>query len=363
MNPFGKVPTLETPEGAVWESNAIARHVARSGKKAIYGKSDIEASQIDQWLDFAATSLEPAIMQWVGPILGYLPYNKRSEQEAKEKLVAQLAVVDKYLETRTFFVGERIFLADIVLANTLILGYKLVFEPTYRQQFQNVNRWFLTCVNQPNFKTVIGEVQLCVKAAEPKKQEQPKKEQPAAKPKEQPKKEAEEPEEEEESYEEKPKGKNPLDSLPKSTFNLEEFKRVYSNSDTRTEALPFLWNNYDATGYVAYFARYKYNNELEVIFKTMNLISGFYQRLEKLHKYAFGSTVVVGESSAQEILSAWIFRGQDIPQEMRECDDFELFEWTKADTSDQATKERMNDYFAWDKPIDGKTFLDGKIFK
>ena len=32
---------------------------------------------------------------------------------------------------------------------------------------------------------------------------------------------------------EEPKAKNPLDSLPKSTFNLEDWKRAYSNLDTR----------------------------------------------------------------------------------------------------------------------------------
>lgn len=30
-----------------------------------------------------------------------------------------------------------------------------------------------------------------------------------------------------------PKAKNPLDSLPKSSFNLEDWKRAYSNKETR----------------------------------------------------------------------------------------------------------------------------------
>ena len=27
LNPWGKIPTLETPDGGIWESNAIARFV------------------------------------------------------------------------------------------------------------------------------------------------------------------------------------------------------------------------------------------------------------------------------------------------------------------------------------------------
>ena len=36
-----------------------------------------------------------------------------------------------------------------------------VMEPSFRAQFANVNRWFLTIVNQPQFKKILGEVKLC----------------------------------------------------------------------------------------------------------------------------------------------------------------------------------------------------------
>jgi len=42
-------------------------------------------------------------------------------------------------------------------------------------------------------------------------------------------------------YPAEPKVKNPLDDLPKSAFNLEEWKRQYSNLDTRKEALPWFY--------------------------------------------------------------------------------------------------------------------------
>ena len=48
-------------------------------------------------------------------------------------------------------------------------------------------------------------------------------------------------EDEEEGMAAEPKMKNPLDDLPKSNFNLEEWKRQYSNLDTRKEALPWFY--------------------------------------------------------------------------------------------------------------------------
>lgn len=41
-----------------------------------------------------------------------------------------------------------------------------VLDPAFRGPFGNVNRWFLTCLNQPQFKAVLGEVQLCQRMAQ-----------------------------------------------------------------------------------------------------------------------------------------------------------------------------------------------------
>ena len=38
-------------------------------------------------------------------------------------------------------------------------------DDKFRGAFGNVNRWFTTCVNQPNFKKVLGDVKLCEKMA------------------------------------------------------------------------------------------------------------------------------------------------------------------------------------------------------
>lgn len=37
-----QVPTLQTPEGGVWESNAIARYVARLSDKGLFGSTVFE---------------------------------------------------------------------------------------------------------------------------------------------------------------------------------------------------------------------------------------------------------------------------------------------------------------------------------
>lgn len=84
-------------------------------------------------------------------------------QRAKDDMKAVLTLLNSHLLTRTFLVGERITLADIVVACNLLNPYKYVLEPEYRHPFLNVNRWFTTLINQSEFKAVLGEVELCSK--------------------------------------------------------------------------------------------------------------------------------------------------------------------------------------------------------
>src|SRR5207253_814315 len=58
-SPAGKVPVLETQHGCIFESNAIARYVARLRQDTgLYGQCFFESAEVDQWVDFSAHNLE-----------------------------------------------------------------------------------------------------------------------------------------------------------------------------------------------------------------------------------------------------------------------------------------------------------------
>ncbi|KAJ3037539.1 hypothetical protein HDU99_010393, partial [Rhizoclosmatium hyalinum] len=169
---------------------------------------------------------------------------------------------------------------------------------------------------------------------------------------------------EEESYaDEKPKAKNPLDLLPKSDFNLEEWKRFYSNNDTRPTACNWFWDKFDPAGFSLYRLDYKYNSELTLTFMSSNLVGGVYHRLEAARKYAFGSLAVLGEDHKNSIAGYFVYRGDGIPAEVQDTPDFESWTFTRCDPSDAATRELFNAYIAWDEVIEGKKFADAKVFK
>lgn len=63
-------------------------------------------------------------------------------------------------------------------------------------------------------------------------------------------------------------------SLACSTFNMDEFKRVYSNEDTATKAIPYFWDKFDKENYSIWACEYKFPQELTQVFMSCNLISG-----------------------------------------------------------------------------------------
>jgi len=54
-------------------------------------------------------------------------------------------------------------LADIVVVSTLLYPFKLVCDAAYLKPYPNVVRWFQHCVQQPEYKQVVGNVSMCQK--------------------------------------------------------------------------------------------------------------------------------------------------------------------------------------------------------
>lgn len=325
-NPLGKIPVLETSDGFIFESNAILRYLARTKRsEGLYGENEFQEGLVDQWLDFSSLELEPAILQLVLPIQGWIQFCKDRHKRAWNDATAGLKILDNHLKVNTFMVGKKLTIADIALASVLVNAFKFVFEEKFRKSVPNVTKWFESICDLPAFTKVWGKVRLCVKEFEPfnhhghahhgekkhdeeaKKAEakKPKKEQekPAQKPaaKAEKKKKEEEADDDDEPKPEK-KEKNPLDLLPPSKFNLFDFKTLYVNAVDKNEALKFFWENFDNEGYSIWLIKYvKAQGEGKVLFLTNNLMNGFLQRLETFRKYAFGVHGVYGEEPSLDI--------------------------------------------------------------
>lgn len=228
-----------------------------------------------------------ANQEMIGPIAGFFrpligrdPYNKKSVDDSQKSSYKVLGVLEQHLLVNTFLVGERITLADIFAAGLLTRGFEYLLDKKWRQENPNITRWYETITNQPIYTAIVPKspfVEEALKNQPPAKKDQPpkkeKEETQKSAPKAAPKPKAKEVvEEEEEEDAPAPRPKHPLEALPKPSLVLDDWKRKYSNEDTRSVALPWFWENFKADEYSIWKLDYKYNEDLTLTFMTSNLI-------------------------------------------------------------------------------------------
>jgi len=378
--PTGKVPAFESDNGmCLFESNAIAYYVANDQLRG--GKDPVAQAQVLQWLNFADSDILPAACTWVFPTLGIMQFNKQNTERAKEDITKAMTALNDHLLHHTFLVGERLTVADISVACTMISLYQNVLDAGFRKPFGNVNRWFSTVVNQPQAKKVLGVIKMADKMAQfdpkkyaevskggdssnkkdnKKKQDKPKEDKPKAE-----KKKEEKPAAQEDAPLEKPKEKDPFAAMPKGSWDMDDFKRFYSNND-EDKSVPYFWEKFDKENFSIWRCDYKYNDELTMVFMSCNLMGGMFQRLEKLRKNAFASMALFGENNNSTISGIWVWKGHDLAFELSDDwkIDYSSYEWKKLDADAPETKEMVNQYLCWvGKDQGGRAFNQGKIFK
>ncbi|KAI9008978.1 hypothetical protein CLU79DRAFT_723129 [Phycomyces nitens] len=363
--PMGKVPAFESPEVNLFESSAIGYYAALAKENSpLVGKTAVEKALIMQWILFAENEIASHVGAWVYPLMGYMPYMKPNVDAAQEKVKRTMAALDKILLTKTYLVGEDITYADIAIVCNLALPYTVIFDKAFRSEYKNVTRYFTTVANKEHFKAALGDIKLCETPlkfvpAKKEKKETPKKEEAPKKEKKEKKKEVAAEDPMDDTPKPAPKVKSALDLLPPSKFVMDEWKRMYSNNKTDV-AMKWFWENHDSEGYSLWRADYKYNDELTLVFMSCNLIGGFFARLERARKYAFGSMIVCGENNNNNIAGYFLIRGQTIPEEVYDAADFESYNFTKIEPSQyEEKKDEIYKYMAWE--VEG--CQDGKIFK
>ncbi|KAJ7092403.1 elongation factor 1-gamma [Mycena belliarum] len=371
--PHGKIPAWEGKDGFyLFESGAIARYLATIAPKAgLLGKTKEDAALVDQWVHVVETEVDVNTVLIHHLVLGKLsPYSKPLHNTFLERQLRGLYTLEKHISTRTFFVGERITVADLYIAALVQRAATITIDTPTRAKLPNLFRHLETIINQPALKNIFGPTQVLEKALQyvaPKKEKEAKPAPAPAAPKaeKKPKPKADDDDEDDNLVPEEPKARNPLEDLPKSAFNLEDWKRAYSNKETRGAggALEWFYENYDKDGFSVWRVDFKYPEELTQTFMSNNQIGGFFNRLEGSRKYLFGSMGVLGTANNSLISGALILRGQEAQPVVDVAPDWESYEYKKLDLADAADKAFFEAALAWDLEIDGKKWIDGKNFK
>ncbi|PWA00805.1 hypothetical protein BB558_003133 [Smittium angustum] len=368
--PLGKVPGLIDGDFKLFDSNAIMFYLTSfAPQTSILGQNPKESALILQYMFMSEADIMPHITAVIYPLVGNIPYIKPVVQSAEAQLKKALLSLNTLLIDKTYLVGDRLTIADIDMVCNLSMPMRFVADEKYRKEIRNVTRYFKTMINKKEFKEVIPDFKFCVEMLKPpvvkKTEPKPAKVKAELKSKKEtvPKPVKTGKDEGDDEAALAPKPKSALDLLPKSNFNLEDWKRFYSNNDTKPTAMDYFWKNFDPEGYSIWKVDYKYNDENTLVFMSNNLVGGFFNRLERARKYAFGVMLTLGVDNDNVISGYFVIRGQTIPEEVTDAADFESYSFVKVDHTDPTIKEEVGDYFAWEGPSLPKPFADGKAFK
>jgi glutathione S-transferase len=147
-NPNGQVPLLEVAPGRyLAESNAILWYVA--GGTPLAPEDRIDRAEALQWMFFEQHSLEPnigAAFFWLSLIKGGRELQRHALEDWMEEGYRALAVMEKHVKDRSFFVGDHYTIADIALYAYTHVAHECDFDLA---AFPAIRAWLDRMVAQP----------------------------------------------------------------------------------------------------------------------------------------------------------------------------------------------------------------------
>ena len=359
-SPTGTFPFLETTEGILSESRAIENYLALKHRPELLGENDYEKAQVRQWSDFAIFEIGYCAKEIVYPIFGWKNYCKESADKANNRLKEFMRTLDAHLKDKDFVMGSRLTLADVTLFRELKYFFQLVFPKGLRDKvFPNATKWFQRMAETEEVKKVYGKILLCNQPLKPFIKEEKQEKKPEKKPE----------KHEDTKKEEPPKEKkkvNPLDELPPSKLELESFKRAFLNNKDKEDAMNKFWEIYDPEGYSLWWVEYQnLPSECKILYRTSNSKGMFLQKCDAVRRYAFAVHGVYGVENDYKVRGMWMFRGKEIPQEMKDNDLYVYLTFRRIDINNPQDKQLVHDY--WTKldendEVEGRKCADCEYF-
>jgi len=122
-NTTGKFPLCELDDGTFLnESAAISQHFARLGE-GLYGSNPFEAAKCDEWVAFTGCNIWKSLMPVVRAVLGHTVVAQPDFLKAINELKGHAKTLNTYLTGKTYLVGEKLSVADVVASCALVMAF------------------------------------------------------------------------------------------------------------------------------------------------------------------------------------------------------------------------------------------------
>lgn len=154
MNPHGRIPVIDDDGTVVWESNAVVRYLCAAHSHALSPADPAARAQCDQWMDWTATALQPAMM---GLFWGFYrtPESERDTRRNAAFLAdanREFGLLDKVLATRPYVAGDHFTMADIPAGTLLFRWYGMGVETA---ALPHLEAWQARLRERPAYKAQV----------------------------------------------------------------------------------------------------------------------------------------------------------------------------------------------------------------
>ena len=110
--------------------------------------------------------------------------------------------------------------------------------------------------------------------------------------------------------------------------------------------MKIFWEKFDPEGWSIWKCVYdKYEGEGVVGYLTNNLKDGYTRNLDHFRKYSFANFGVYGVEGCYDIKGVFVWRGTEIPFEIKDHVSGDYFKYTKLDHTKEEDRKLVEDYW------------------
>ncbi|MBY8976579.1 glutathione S-transferase [Rhodobacteraceae bacterium NNCM2] len=153
MNPNRLIPVLRDRGLVVWESRTILRYLAAEyGSGPFWPASARRRARVDQWLEWAKTTVDEKIIS--GVFWGFWRTPEAARDDAQiardwADVNAAMALADRQLDGQAFLCGDAFTLADVGFGTFL---YRYFTLPLERPALGNLARYYEALCARPAYQ-------------------------------------------------------------------------------------------------------------------------------------------------------------------------------------------------------------------
>ena len=146
VNPNGKSPGFMDGDLKLFESLAINLYIAKKyGTGTIYPTNVEDEARVFQWTLWAASEVEHLVITSLLVKLG-ISKDVEGAKTGAERVKPAMKVLDDYLKTHEWLVGNKFSVADLNVASVVGIAH---FGDVDLSYVPNVKAWLMRCISRP----------------------------------------------------------------------------------------------------------------------------------------------------------------------------------------------------------------------